>query len=181
MSVITALADAVTRMEGYSPGTRAYRNNNPGNIRGGSIYPQYPLDSGGFTIFPDPATGRAALETDMAAKVNQGLSLRSLVYKYAPPTDGNDSDKYVSNVSTWTGLPADVPLNSIGTSPLDTSGAEPSMSPGGFLSSMLPSFSMTYPGSYSDGDPSYAAPEDNTMLWVGAGILGLVLFAYLSD
>jgi hypothetical protein len=179
-TVIQSLADAVTRMEGYFPGTRAYRNKNPGNIRGGSIYPQYPVDDQGFTVFPTAEAGRAALERDMQAKVNQGLTLQSLVYKYAPPTDNNDSAQYVANMATWTGLPVDVPLNQLG-SQASVSNPLPEDTGDGFLASLFRPFQgMSYPTGGAT-DASVTAPEDSTMLWVGAGVLGIVLLVWVMQ
>lgn len=184
MSVITQLADAITKMEGYYPGSLAYRNNNPGNIRGGSIYPQYPVDSKGFTVFPDAATGRAALETDMAYKVNQGMTLESLVYKYAPPTDGNNSAQYVANMAMWTGLPTNVPLNSLESglpSSYAGSTASPLPSGGGFLSSFLPDWTTGAANAAVDTQQSDVLPQDNTALYIALAVAGVVALLLITD
>lgn len=109
MSVITSLADAITRQEGGNPS-----NNNPGNLMDPNrkIWPQYPHASNGAVIFPSAAAGRAALENDLSIKVNRGMTLSSLLNMYAPPSE-NDTPRYIANVSSWTGFPADVPLNQL--------------------------------------------------------------------
>lgn len=107
---ISALADAITRQEGFHPGTRAWRNNNPGNIWDGvgggktsRIWPSLPIDDRGFVIYPSVEAGRAALERDLALKVNRGMSLTSLLNMYAPPIENNTA-AYIANVSTWLGI-----------------------------------------------------------------------------
>lgn len=128
-NLIAKLADAVQRMEGYYPGTRAYKNHNPGNIWDGlsagkvrRIWPNIPIDDKGFLIFPNYGEGRAALERDLRIKVGRGMTLTQLIHMYAPPNENNTA-RYVANVAQWTGLPVDVALIS-----LDGSGA-PSLPP----------------------------------------------------
>ena len=119
MDIVKDLADAIQRMEGYKPGTRAWGNNNPGNIWDGlaegkkkRIWPNIPIDDKGFLKYADYATGRAALEKDLALKISRGMTLTSLINMYAPPVE-NDTLRYIKLVSTWTGLPIDVPLNTV--------------------------------------------------------------------
>lgn len=119
MSVITKLADAIQRVEGYKPGTRAWKNNNPGNIWDGlaagkkrRIWPSIPIDDKGFLIYPTPAAGRSALEFDLQQKINRGMTLITLINMYAPPIE-NDTLRYIKLVAEWTGLPTDVPLNKL--------------------------------------------------------------------
>ncbi len=111
MSLVTDLADAITRQEGANSA-----NNNPGNLMDQyrKIWPQYPHAHNDAdnapVVFPDPATGRAALEHDLAIKINRGMTLTSLLTMYAPPSE-NDTATYIAHVSSWTGIPTDVPLN----------------------------------------------------------------------
>ncbi|TAJ99768.1 hypothetical protein EPO44_10225 [bacterium] len=104
------------RQEGFFPGSRSYRNNNPGNIWDGlaegkarRIWPDIPVDSEGFLIFPTYEAGRAAFERQLSIKVNRGLSLEGLLAEWAPASE-NDTAAYVRNVSGWLSIPADVPL-----------------------------------------------------------------------
>jgi hypothetical protein len=114
MSLISDLAAAITRQEGFAPGTAAYRYNNPGNLMdpGNRIWPEYPKAPSGEVIFPDLSTGQAALENDLGIKVNRGMTLTGLLSMYAPPSQ-NDTAAYIANVSSWTGLPTNVPLNTL--------------------------------------------------------------------
>lgn len=109
MSLISDLAAAITRQEGRT------QNNNPGNIWDGGptrIWPSLPTDSRGFVIYPTLGDGQAALEHDLSIKVARGMDLSSLITMYAPPSQ-NDTAAYIANVSTWTGLPKNVPLNTL--------------------------------------------------------------------
>ncbi len=111
MSLITDLADAITRQEGAGA---SVRYNNPGNLMdpNNRIWPEFPKASSGEVIFPDPATGRFALENDLSIKVNRGMTLASLLTMYAPPSQ-NDTATYIRNVSGWLGISSDVPLNTL--------------------------------------------------------------------
>lgn len=107
------LAAAITRQEGANP---AY--NNPGNLRAGPG--QTGTSPNGIAIFPDAATGQAALEHQIQLNIGRGLTLEEFfagkpgVYAgYAPAADANQPNVYAAHVSTWAGIPTDVPLNQI--------------------------------------------------------------------
>lgn len=100
-------------MEGYfSGGTRAARNNNPGNLRetARKIYPDLPRDAGGFIVFPSAEAGWQALRRDLAIKAGRGWSLSQIISAWAPETDGNDTAGYIRNVANWTGLDPSRPI-----------------------------------------------------------------------
>lgn len=123
MSVIDDIAAAIQQMEGWYPGSVAYRNNNPGNLRAGKG--QTGIDGNGYAIFPDYATGYGALTNQIQLNVGRGLTLTEFfagkpnVYAgYAPSADSNSPLKYASFVSGQTGIPMDTPLNNVaGTIP----------------------------------------------------------------
>lgn len=95
------LADAISQQEGFGiPGARPTRNHNCGDLRN---WPGYPVDDGGFAIFPDDATGRAKLEMDLRnhAASWPDQSLFQFIAGdgdkwpgYAPASDANDSAGY---------------------------------------------------------------------------------------
>ena len=123
MDILQSLAEAIKRVEGYAPGTRAYRNNNPGNIWDGisagktsRIWPNLPVDDKGFVIYPSYQAGYDALLNDLRIKVNRGMTLEQLITMYAPPSE-NDTAGYVAMVAQQTGLPANVPLNALDQQP----------------------------------------------------------------
>ena len=121
-SFISAFADAITRQEGYFPGSRAWANNNPGNIWDGvnstktkRIWPNLPIDAQGFVIYPTAAAGRAALERDLTAKMNAGLTLDSAVAMYAPPAE-NQTGVYQAHMADWLGVDGSARLSDLSAS-----------------------------------------------------------------
>ncbi|MDE2019896.1 MAG: hypothetical protein KGJ13_06140 [Patescibacteria group bacterium] len=96
----SALAEAIQTEEGYYPGSRAYRNNNPGNLRYAGQYGAIGQDGAGFAIFPDYQTGFNALVAQLRldATRNPQWTLYDFISHYAPASDGNDPFSYVDNV-----------------------------------------------------------------------------------
>jgi hypothetical protein len=123
--LVQAIADAIERQEGYAPSTRAYRNNNPGNIWDGlipgqkskRIWPQYPIDAESFLVLPDYATGRGLMEGQIQLKINRGETLSQLLNEWDSSDPAATRATYVANVSVWTGIDPGVPLNTMGDSP----------------------------------------------------------------
>jgi hypothetical protein len=122
-ALVTAIADSIERQEGYAPGTRAYRNNNPGNIWDGldpangktrRIWPEYPIDDEGFLKLPDYATGRALMESQIRIKINRGETLTKLINEWDSSDPPATRAAYVANVATWTGLDPNIALNTVG-------------------------------------------------------------------
>lgn len=119
MDIVGALAEAIARFEGYyRPGSRANRNNNPGNLRDrpandrrGPIWPQYPKDRGGYVIFPSPEVGWAELRKRIERSVSAGQSLRAFLSVYAPPAE-NPTESYIRTVAGWLGIDPELPLRS---------------------------------------------------------------------
>lgn len=102
MPTLQQLAAAITRMEGFHPGTRAYRNNNPGNLRFANQPDTIGPDRQGFAIFGTPQAGLAALLALLAhykAKF-PGWTLDHLINVYAPASE-NDSENYVRLIAQF--------------------------------------------------------------------------------
>jgi hypothetical protein len=104
-----------------SGGTRSWRNFNPGNISKGSF-----ADSCGaigadsrFAAFPDETTGLAAIVSLFKAKSYRDLTLRKAIYRYAPPSDNNDSEAYVDAVSRTLGVSAETIVHDLDQLALD--------------------------------------------------------------
>lgn len=134
--LVERIAIAISEMEGFNkPGSRAQRQNNPGNLRSWGKTPV--LD--GFANFPTPAEGWRALRRQVWRNVDRGLTLyeffggkrvtdtltvthpdgtveevekkTTVVYAgYAPDADGNRSRHYAEFVAKRAGIPVDVPL-----------------------------------------------------------------------
>jgi hypothetical protein len=112
------LAGAITRQEGACSAPGVCRNNNPGNLR--AYLPSQPVDSRGIRIFPNYQSGYAALVGQEQVNIGKGLTLSEFfagkpgVYRgYAPAADSNNPASYAANVSSWLGIPSDVPLSSV--------------------------------------------------------------------
>jgi hypothetical protein len=123
------LALAIQAHEGFyaergpgRPASRAWRNNNPGNLRASPLATgnDGPDGKGGMAVFPDYYTGLAALLLDLVSKclgkTNTNLTsdstLAQLVRVWAPPNE-NDTDLYVSTVATRLHVSADVKLSAL--------------------------------------------------------------------
>lgn len=90
MSLYTGLATAVAEFEGFFKfGSRAARNNNPGNLKYAGQAGAIGADSAGFAIFPSPDAGWSALERQIALDAGRGYTLDAWVAKYAPPSENN--------------------------------------------------------------------------------------------
>ncbi len=91
---------------------RGYRNNNPLNIRIsrdnwlGKILPN---SDGSFEQFSDIKYGyRAAIKTLRQYYYKHGLrTIRQMVNRWAPASDGNNPTTYAANVAQRAGIPAD--------------------------------------------------------------------------
>jgi hypothetical protein len=89
--------------------SRAFRNNNPGNIRhhgpSGNIYPVAERwlatdDGENYARFPSIPAGCAAL-VDLIATVYKDMTVTAMIQKYAPSDDNNDPGKYVLQICSW--------------------------------------------------------------------------------
>lgn len=153
--IVQDLSSAITRQEGANP---SY--NNPGNLRAGPG--QTGTSPNGIAIFPDFATGEAALERQVQLNIDRGLTLSQFFAGrgapgdpnyyggYAPAADRNQPNVYTQHVSEWTGIDPSIPLNQV-------SGASPTIgtpSPASGDSSSDPLLSDLMPDSFSVGDVS---------------------------
>ncbi|MCP5467822.1 MAG: hypothetical protein H7A32_00960 [Deltaproteobacteria bacterium] len=97
-----------------SGGTRAWRNNNPGNIRNGKFADNHGAigEAGGFAVFPDEVTGESALVSLLKTTTYQNLSIDEAVARYAPPSE-NDTQNYKNFLKDATGLAGTTQLNTL--------------------------------------------------------------------
>lgn len=104
MDFLFKICSAITVSEGfYTPGSIAQRNNNPGNLRSAPWLKTYSL-SDGFWKATSLQEGIAGLYHQIALDVSRGSSLKQLIYKYAPPSDHNATDKYIVGVAKLVGI-----------------------------------------------------------------------------
>jgi hypothetical protein len=102
-------------------GTRAWRNNNPGNIQAGAFATgEGAIGSDGrFAIFPDEQTGSAAIVTLLRRPSYQVLTIRGAVFRYAPPNENNTAG-YLATITRVTGLSPDTQMNTLTDPQLDS-------------------------------------------------------------
>jgi hypothetical protein len=96
------LSQAIAREEGYYiDGTRAQRNNNPGNIEYGPFARSHGATGGDprFAIFPTPEAGFAAL-VGLLLKHYLGMTVAQALSHWAPPVENNTA-QYIRNVCAW--------------------------------------------------------------------------------
>ncbi len=88
----------------YSEGSRNWRNNNPGNLRPGSVSRRNGQIgvAGKFAVFPDLEAGRAA-HVDLLLNVYGNKDLTGLIKAYAPSSE-NDTKKYLRFLRKHTGV-----------------------------------------------------------------------------
>ncbi|KKI41935.1 hypothetical protein [Hafnia alvei] len=94
------------RGDGYKSAPRGIRNNNPGNLNfaGQSGATKEGGESGRFAVFESMEQGVAALYRQLQIYFKKGVNtLSSIVKTYAPASDGNNVDAYISALSKATG------------------------------------------------------------------------------
>jgi len=87
-------------------GSRTWRNMNPGALRPGEISRQYGScgSAGGFAVFPTEEHGMNALRALLRSDKYTNLTIAAAIYKYAPPSDNNNTRLYQQRLSRMTGL-----------------------------------------------------------------------------
>jgi hypothetical protein len=99
--------DSDGREFSYENGSRAWRNNNPGNLVVGFVSKRNGQigKAGGFAVFPDRKSGHSAL-LDSLKSTHGNHSLEQMIGKYAPE-DENDTLKYLKFLRNKTGIKDD--------------------------------------------------------------------------
>ncbi len=102
-------------------GSRSWRNNNPGNLRG-AVNRRIGVDTGGFDIYPDLQTGETARRRmfESGGKYYGYTSIRQVLCGlndnngkyiknsgYAPSNNGNNPNKYADEIRGLTGIDVD--------------------------------------------------------------------------
>lgn len=87
--------------------TRAYKNNNPGNIRpdGKTWIGEKPVSTDkGFKQFVSMPYGYRAMFVNLKGYLANGFNtIEKIISRWAPPTDNNDTKAYIAAVSKKTG------------------------------------------------------------------------------
>jgi hypothetical protein len=115
------LAQAIQTQEGYYPGTIAYTDNNPGNLRYAG-QPGATSGPGGFAVFDSYADGQQALYNQLnlyatgtcGACGGQPLTIEQMTAIYAPAGDGsNNPTAYANNLANALGVTPDTQLSDV--------------------------------------------------------------------
>lgn len=165
LSALT-LVDAITRQEN-TPSSL----NNPGAL---TAAPSSYCQTGkvnGIVQFCTPQDGIDALNNQIQLDVNRGMTLQQLFDVYAPAAAGNDPTTYTNNVSSWTGIDPNVPLNSVDSSMLYSI---PSLS-------LSPTFTDTVyglvdPGIFGSGFNLSLTNTDGSVNWLFLLLIGIVAY-----
>lgn len=81
-------------------GTIAWRFLNPGNLRRSSLQCAQinTRPNGTFAVFDSYQTGRQALRVLLRGNTYSNLTIAKAINKYAPPSDGNNTNSYINGV-----------------------------------------------------------------------------------
>jgi hypothetical protein len=123
VSKVSLWANAIKTHEGYYPGSRSYRNNNPGNLK----YRPYTAmlgatgaDKDNFCIFKSYSAGFNALcqllkdaATGKLKDYNPDMTLFQFYNTYAPASDNNDPNSYALFISQKLGVPPTTPIKTL--------------------------------------------------------------------
>ena len=98
----------------FSSGSRAWRNNNPGNLEYGKFARNHGAigSDGRFAIFPDATTGFKAMAELLATSPYQKLTIEGAINRYAPPNE-NNVENYLKSIERQTGFPRSTPMNNL--------------------------------------------------------------------
>jgi len=110
------LVGAISQVEGFNAPTgntpnRPQRNHNPGDIEYGEFAKAHGAtgSDGRFAIFPDDATGQAALAALLQSDKYSGLTIGDAIKKFAPPKE-NNTQAYIDSVVKATGFSANTKI-----------------------------------------------------------------------
>lgn len=100
---MTLLARLIGREEGFGiPGTVPTRMNNPGDLRH-APNAEHPGDPDAIGLEPTADDGWADLERQLRLYADRRMTLRAMVYAFAPPEE-NDSEAYLNFICGPEGL-----------------------------------------------------------------------------
>jgi hypothetical protein len=102
-------------------GTLTWRNNNPGNLRPGSISSSHGSigQAHGFSVFPDAGTGGNAQVALLYTKTYQEKTVNQTIAAYAPSTE-NNTPAYQQFVQNAVGVSGNTQLNTLSATQMGT-------------------------------------------------------------
>lgn len=111
------LLEAMSAVEGFyqkiGPPNRPQRNHNPGDLEYGKFARDHGAtgSDGRFAIFPDDATGFAAMKALLLTHY-KGMTLEAALNEYAPPVE-NATNQYLALVCKMTGASPDTIIDTL--------------------------------------------------------------------
>ena len=173
--LVTAIAAAITRQEN-TPSSL----NNPGALMN--------VQAGQLQQYATLADGQAALDNQIQLNINRGLTLPEFFAGvpggypgYANAASGNNPVTYANNVSAWTGIPQDVPLNQLQTTytgsseALNTLATSSLESPGDTLDTTTAAIE-----SDTSDDTTGTGLDASTLILAAAGLLAVVILGRMG-
>ncbi len=112
------IGSTIQQVEGYYPGSIAYRNNNPGNLKYVGQAGATGADSRGFAVFPTYDAGLDALYHQLDLYAGRGLTIQQTMDIYAPASDGNQPAAYAQTIARALGTSVNTRLSDLSSSPL---------------------------------------------------------------
>lgn len=100
------------RKEKYVGGSKAWRNNNPGNLRPAGAHLDQIGVAWGMAVFPTWQKGKIAMRAQLRRPIYNHLSIGAAIYKYAPPNE-NSTEDYIRYVVKKTGFSRKVILSTL--------------------------------------------------------------------
>ncbi|MBR1380247.1 MAG: hypothetical protein IJ560_01525 [Alphaproteobacteria bacterium] len=97
-------------------GSRAWRNNNPGNLRGGDTSIG---TAGGFAVFASESDGMRALHKLLRTPNYQRLSILDAMKRYAPASDNNRPVQYAQKIASRAGVSINTKLSQLNDTQMD--------------------------------------------------------------
>jgi hypothetical protein len=119
---VWTMAAAIQKFEGWYPGSRSYRNNNPGNIRWFTAkFPSWMVgatgtDESGHVIFDTTAHGMQALVNLLTMAITGKSSIykpTDTIYDFFGKYAEANQSSYANSVASALGMPVSVPINQI--------------------------------------------------------------------
>lgn len=102
---MTKLALLISKSEGFGvPGAIPTTRNNPGDLRHSPHSSHAGEGVNDIGIIDTAADGWADLERQLQIFAREGLTMREMVYRYAPPTDGNPTEAYLHSLCAGLGV-----------------------------------------------------------------------------
>ena len=138
---LSTVAATIQQIEGYYPGSLAYTNNNPGNLRYAGQPGATGQDANGFAVFPTYAAGYQALLNQINLDASRGMTIQQFTNSYAPAADNNNPTSYAQSIASATGLSPSDSLTAAISGSGSGSSTTPDLSSGVDLSSLLPDLS----------------------------------------